>query len=315
MGYDVVIIGGGPAGLAAGTYASRARLSTLILEKQHAGGQVAITDQIENYPGLTEPISGSELSEKMKIQAEKFGAKFENGEVVKVEKHESGFTLTLKNDKKVDAHCVIVASGAAPRKLGCKGEEEFSGAGVSYCATCDGAFFTDLPVMVVGGGDTAIEDALYLSRLASKVYVVHRRDELRATKIIQERAFANKKIEILWNSVVEEIKGDDIVNEVVIKNTKTGELSTVKVNGVFMAVGYVPNTDFIKDMIELNDRGYIITNEIMETSQEGIYAAGDVREKTLRQVVTAVADGAIAADQAGKYIEGEYPPYEAISKE
>lgn len=270
MGYDVVIIGGGPAGLAAGTYASRARLSTLILEKQHAGGQVAITDQIENYPGLTKAIPGSELSDKMKEQAEKFGAEFVNGEVVKVEKQDSGFVLTLRNEKEIEAHCVIVASGAAPRKLGCKGEEEFSGAGVSYCATCDGAFFTDLPVMVVGGGDTAIEDALYLSRLASKVYVVHRRDELRATKIIQERAFANEKIEILWNSVVEEIKGDDIVNEVVIKDTKTGELSTVEVNGVFMAVGYVPNTDFIKDLIEINDRGYIKANELMETSVEGI---------------------------------------------
>lgn len=314
MEYDVIIIGGGPAGLVAGIYVSRARLSALIVEKQQFGGQVALTDQIENYPGLTEAISGLELSQKMKVQAEKFGVNFTTGEIVKVEKCDSGFILTLKNDEKVKAKSVIVASGAAPRKLNCKGEKEFTGAGVSYCATCDGAFFKGLPVMVVGGGNTGLEDALYLSRIASKVYVVHRRDELRAAKIIQERVFANEKIEILWDSVVNEIKGDDIVNEVIIKNTKTSELSTIEVNGVFMAVGYVPNTDFIKDIVKVNDSGYIITNEKMETSQEGIYAAGDVREKTLRQVVTAVADGAIAADQVGKYIEGEYPPFESLVK-
>lgn len=300
--YDVLILGAGPAGLTAGLYASRAMLKTGIIEKMLPGGQAAITAKIENYPGFPEPIGGSELTEGMRAQTERFGTEFITGEVKKVEKVESIFKIHLR-DKILEAKTVIIASGAEPRKLGVKGEKEFTGRGVSYCATCDGAFFRDKPIMVVGGGDTAIEEALFLTRFAKEITIVHRRDELRATKILQERAFDNKQIKFIWDSVVEEIKGDNFVEEVIIKNKKTRQISSITVDGIFVAVGYVPNTEYLKDIVKLNENGYIATDERMATEIPGLFAAGDIREKTLRQVVTAVADGAIAAVEASKYIE------------
>jgi thioredoxin reductase (NADPH) len=304
MTYDIAIIGGGPAGLSAGIYGARAKLSTVIIEKMYPGGQAAITHLIENYPGFVDGIGGSELTESMKNQAERFGAKILNGEVEDIKKQGSLFYVKLKSET-VEAKSIILAMGAEPRKLDVKGEKEFTGQGVSYCATCDGAFYTDMPIVVIGGGDTAIEEAIYLTRFASSVTVVHRRDQLRATKILQDRAFKNEKIKFIWDSVVKEIKGKDMVEEVVLKNVKTGEESSVFVNGVFSAVGYVPNTASIKGLVKLNDRGYVITDDKMATDIPGIFAAGDIREKSLRQVVTAVSDGAIAAVEAEKYIENQ----------
>jgi thioredoxin reductase (NADPH) len=304
MTYDIAIIGGGPAGLSAGIYGARAKLSTVIIEKMYPGGQAAITHLIENYPGFVDGIGGSELTESMKNQAERFGAKILNGEVEDIKKQASLFYVKLKSET-VEAKSIILAMGAEPRKLDVKGEKEFTGQGVSYCATCDGAFYTDMPIMVIGGGDTAIEEAIYLTRFASSVTVVHRRDQLRATKILQDRAFKNEKIKFIWDSVVKEIKGKDMVEEVVLKNVKTGEESSVFVNGVFSAVGYVPNTASIKGLVKLNDRGYVITDDKMATDIPGIFAAGGIREKSLRQVVTAVSDGAIAAVEAEKYIENQ----------
>jgi thioredoxin reductase (NADPH) len=299
---DVAIIGAGPAGLSAGIYAARAKLSTVIVEKMYPGGQAAITDRIENYPGFNEGIGGSELTDNMKAQAEKFGAELLNGDVIGIKKENEKFIIQLTGET-LEAKTVILAMGAESRKLGVKGEKEYTGRGVSYCATCDGAFYTDKPIMMVGGGDTAIEEALYLTRFAESIKVVHRRDQLRATKILQERAFKNEKIKFIWNSVVDEIKGQDMVEEVIVKNVKTGEKTSVLVNGVFVAIGLVPNTSFVKDLVKLNEQGYIITDENMGTGVPGLYAAGDVRQKSLRQVVTAVADGAIAAVEAGKYLE------------
>lgn len=302
MIYDVAIIGAGPAGLSAGVYASRAKLSTVIIEKMFPGGQAAITDKIENYPGFAEGIGGEELTDNIKYQAEKFGAEFINGDVDKIEKQDNKFIIHMEEEK-LEAKTVILAMGAEPRQIGVKGETEFVGRGVSYCATCDGAFYTDKPIVMVGGGDTAIEEAMYLTRFASSIHVIHRRDELRATKILQERALKNDKIKFIWDSVVEQIKGEDAVEEVVVKNVKTGELSSVFVDGIFVAIGYTPKTDFVKNLVKLDNQGYIITDDHMKTGIPGLFAAGDLRQKSLRQVVTAVSDGAIAAVEAGRYIE------------
>ncbi|HHV19734.1 MAG TPA: thioredoxin-disulfide reductase [Thermoanaerobacterales bacterium] len=300
--YDVAIIGAGPAGLSAGLYAARAKLSTVIVEKMFPGGQAAITYRIENYPGFAEGVGGADLADAIKTQAESFGAEFLNGDVEKIEKKDDKFIIYMKGES-LEAKSVILATGAQPRKVGVKGEKEFTGKGVSYCATCDGAFYSNKPIVIVGGGDTAIEEALYLTRFASSIYVIHRRDELRATKILQERAFNNDKIKFIWDSVLHEIEGKDTVEEVVVKNVKTGKLSSVSVDGVFIAIGYTPNTDFVKDLVQLDEQGYIVTDEHMKTQVPGLFAAGDIRKKSLRQVVTAVADGAIAAVEAGKFIE------------
>lgn len=302
MVYDVAVIGAGPAGLTAALYAARARLSTVVVEKMFPGGQAALTDIIENYPGFTEGISGIQLADAMKRQAERFGAEFTNGDVERIEKNDDLFTVFLKGES-IKAKTVILAAGAQPRKLGVKGEKEFTGRGISYCATCDGAFYKDKPIAVVGGGDTAIQEALYLTRFASEIYVIHRRDQLRATKVLQERAFKNEKIKFVWDSVVKEIKGEGTVDEVVVENVKTGKLDSLRVDGIFIAIGHIPNTDFVKDMVQLNEQGYVITDAYMATNVPGIFAAGDMRQKDLRQVVTAVSDGAIAAVEAGKYLE------------
>ncbi|WP_373877776.1 thioredoxin-disulfide reductase [Tepidanaerobacter syntrophicus] len=301
--FDVAIIGAGPAGLSAGLYAARAKLSTIIIEKMYPGGQAAMTYRIENYPGFSDGIGGAELAEAMKSQAERFGAKILNNGAVKIVKKDNIFNIILDNDDNVEAKTVILAAGASAKKLGVKGEIEFTGRGVSYCATCDGAFYANKTVAVVGGGDTAIEEALFLTRFASKVYVIHRRNQLRATKILQERAFQNSKISFIWDSVVDEIRGKDTVNELVVKNVKTGELESISVDGIFVAIGQTPLTDFVKDIISLDNQGYIITNEHLMTNVPGIFAAGDIRQKPLRQVITAASDGAVAAVEAGRFIE------------
>jgi thioredoxin reductase (NADPH) len=303
--YDVAIIGSGPAGLTAGIYAGRARLKTLIIEKQQAGGQIVQTEEVENYPGALEGDTGPAIIDRMVAQTKKFGVEKVSDEITEVQL--VGKTKVLKaKGGEYRAKSVIIATGAEPRFLGCPGEKEFIGKGVSYCATCDGAFFEGLDIFVIGGGDTAVEEAMFLTKFGRKVYVVHRRDELRAAKSIQEKAFKNEKIEFIWDSVVEEIKGDGLVNEIVLKNKKTGELTNYKAEdgmlGVFIFVGYTPFTKLFEGKLDL-ERSYIKTDENMKTKIPGVFAAGDVRVKDLRQVVTATADGAIAAVQAEKYLE------------
>ena len=301
--YDVIILGAGPAGLAAGLYAGRSRLNVLIIEKGQDGGQIAITDEIENYPGqIVEGESGPSLIARMTEQAEKFGAKRVSDMIKEVELE--GEVKVLKSEKnEYRGKNVIIATGAHARPIGCKGEEKLKGMGVSYCATCDANFFEDFEVYVVGGGDSAVEEAMYLTKFARKVTIIHRRDELRAAKSIQEKAFANPKITFLWDSVVEEVGGDGLLQTMTVKNVKTGELTKIEADpkdglfGLFGFIGMIPNTSVFADKVETDDKGYIKTDEDMHTNVPGVYAVGDVRVKSLRQVVTAVADGAIAAVQ------------------
>lgn len=303
--YDIIVIGGGPAGLSAGLYGARSRAKTLILEKGKWGGQAATTEELENYPGSIEQPTGPEITARMKRQAEEFGAETRAETVTKLEL-DGKIKRVITDSAEYQAKTVIIATGAKPRLLGCPGELELRGKGVSYCATCDADFFTDLNVVVVGGGDSAIQEAIYLTKFAEKVTVIHRRDELRAAKSIQERAFANPKIDFIWDSVVTEIKGDGIVESVVVKNVKTNEIKEVQTDGVFMFVGYDPVSDLVKGLVDMDEKGYIITDENMSTSIEGVFAAGDVRVKSLRQVVTAAADGAIAAVRAEHYISENF---------
>lgn len=301
--YDVIILGAGPAGLAAGLYAGRSRLSTLIVEKGKDGGQIAITNEIENYPGqIVEGESGPSLIARMTEQAAKFGVERVTDVINAVELE--GEIKTVKSAKaEYQAKNVIIATGAYSRPIGCKGEAEFIGKGVSYCATCDANFFEDFEVFVVGGGDSAVEEAMYLTKFARKVTIIHRRDELRAAKSIQEKAFANPKIEFFWDSVVEELYGDEILQGMIVKNVKTGETRKVEADeedgmfGIFGFIGTVPNSKIFEGIIDMDERGYIKTDDDMHTNIPGVYAAGDVRVKSLRQVVTAAADGAIAAVQ------------------
>ncbi|NLK42768.1 MAG: thioredoxin-disulfide reductase [Tissierellia bacterium] len=310
MVYDVVIIGAGPAGLAAGLYASRARLTTLIIEKESEGGQIKTTDEVANYPGSVRDASGPSLIERMVEQVDEFGAKRVLDEITSVELE--GKIKVLKGSKEeYKAKTVIIATGAVPRPIGCPGEKELTGRGVSYCATCDAAFFEDLEVFVVGGGDSAVEEALYLTKFARKVTIIHRRDELRAAKSIQEKAFKNEKIEFMWDSVVTELKGEGILESMVVKNVKTGEEREVFADeddgtfGVFVFIGFNPATKLFEGIIEM-ENGYIKTDDDMKTNIPGVFAAGDNRVKSLRQVVTATADGAIAAVQAEKYINENF---------
>ena len=305
--YDVVIIGGGPAGLSAALYAGRARLSTLIIEKDKEGGQIVQTAEIENYPGGLEEESGPTLIDRMSRQADKFGVEKVLDTIEDMELE--GKEKSLKGKKETyRAKTVIIAAGASPVPIGCPGEKEFTGKGVSYCATCDAAFFEDFEVFVVGGGDSAVEEALYLTKFARKVTIIHRRDALRAAKSIQEKAFANKKVEFMWDSVVKELKGDGLLESMVVENVKTKELTEVTADeedgtfGVFVFIGFKPQSAVFEGKVEM-ENGYIVTDADMKTNVEGVYAAGDIRVKSLRQVVTAAADGAIAAVQAGKYIE------------
>ncbi len=301
--YDTIIIGGGPAGLSAGLYASRSRMKTLLIERAKFGGQATTTDELENYPGSIEECTGTALSQRMRKQAEEFGTEFVKDEVVDVELEGDVKTIKCRGGE-YQAKTIIIATGATPRLGGFKNEIELRGRGVSYCATCDADFFTDLDIAVIGGGDSAITEAIYLAKFGETVTVVHRRDALRAAKSLQEKAFANPKIKFVWDSTVEEAKGEEILESLVLKNVKTGETSELAVNGCFVFVGYLPISELFKGKITMTERGDIITDEEMRTNIKGVFAAGDVREKSLRQVITAAADGAIAATNAEHYIEG-----------
>jgi thioredoxin reductase (NADPH) len=300
--YEVIIIGGGPAGLTAGLYTSRAGLNTLLIENALPGGQMTTTEMIENYPGFPEGISGEELSRLMEEQAKRFGLNMVNQEVLGV-LLEGDQKIVRTHESKYSSEVLIIASGTEYRRLGVPGEETFVGKGVSFCATCDGAFFKDSRIVVVGGGDSALTEALFLTKFVKELTIVHRRDALRATKIYQDRALANPKIKFLWNSVVQEIKGDKSVQSIFVKNVKTGEVTEHETEGVFLFVGLSPRTQFLKDLVQTDKEGYILTNENCETSVGGIFAAGDCRKKILRQIATAVGDGATAAFAAEKYLE------------
>jgi len=307
--YDVLILGGGPAGLAAGLYAGRSRLSTLIIEKGVDGGQIAITDEIENYPGqMPEGESGPALIARMTEQVKRFGVERATDLIKEVEL-EGDVKKLIGRDTEYLAKTVIIATGAFPRQIGCKNEGKYVGKGVSYCATCDANFFEDFEVYVVGGGDSAVEEAMYLSKFARKVTIIHRRDELRAAKSIQEKAFNNDKIEFFWDTVVEELHGDELLEGMTVKNVKTGELRRVDADeedgmfGVFGFIGTLPNSALFEGILDM-EYGYIKTDEDTRTNIPGVFAAGDIRVKSFRQVVTAAADGAIAAHQVEKYIEG-----------
>lgn len=307
MDYDVVIIGGGPAGLTAGLYTARARLKSLLIEKGLPGGLVTTTEWVENYPGFEEGIMGVELARKMEKQAAKFGLEIIQGTVIDIAVHANFKKIILEDNQQYEAKSIILATGAHPRPLRIEGENEFRGRGVSYCATCDGAFYRDRRIAVVGGGDSAVQEAIFLTKFAEVVYVIHRRNELRAEKILQERAFSNPKIKFVWNSVADKIDGDAAgVNVIHVKNLKTGEISALDVQGVFIYIGYNPNTEFLKGLVALNENNYIITDENMSASVPGIFAAGDVRNKPLKQIATAVGDGATAAMAAEKYIEENF---------
>lgn len=301
--YDVIIVGGGPAGLTAGLYSARARLRTLIIEKGIPGGLVTTTEFVENYPGFDEGILGAELAQKMEKQAARFGAELRQGSVTRISVEEKIREVFLEDGEPLQAKTIILATGAHPRLLKVEGEDAFRGKGVSYCATCDGAFFRGETIVVVGGGDSAVQEAIFLTKFADMVHVIHRRDELRAEQILQERAFKNPKIKFVWNSVVERIEGDAGVTSVAIKNIKTGEKSSLKAQGVFIYVGYNPNTAFLAGLANLDSKNYIITDDRMCTSVPGVFSAGDVRAKYLKQITTAVGDGATAAMSAEKYIE------------
>ena len=298
--YDVIVIGCGPAGFTAGLYTSRAKLETLIIERAYFGGQMSIANQMENYPGF-EGISGSLLADKMLKQAEKFGAKAILDEVVDLDL-DSKIKKVITRSGTYEAKSVILCMGASPRKLGLPNEEKRTGSGVSYCATCDGAFFRDREVAVVGGGDTAAEDAIYLSRFCSKVYLIHRRDELRATKTLSDLILSNPKIIPVWNSVVEEIQGEYMVEGIRVRNIKTDDVTDIKLSGLFIAIGYMPNSQLVQGKVELTGDGYIKADENMQTNIPGVFVAGDVREKQLRQVVTAASDGAVAGSSAEQYL-------------
>ncbi len=299
--YDVVIIGGGPAGLTAGLYASRARLNSLLIERGLVGGQIANAERVENYSGFPEGINGFELGQLMHQQATKYGLKTLLAEVTGIELQE-GQKVIRTTEGDFMARAVIIAGGSERYKLDVPGEEEFTGKGVSYCATCDGAFFREQPVAVVGGGDAAITEALHLAKFASRVTVIHRRDQLRASRILQEKAFSQPKIEFRWNSIVEKIGGKDLVKRIGLRQVKTGEESALEVAGIFISIGLKPNTDYLKGILPLDVTGHIITDEKMETKISGIFAAGDIRHNSTRQVITAAGDGATAAIYAEKFI-------------
>lgn len=301
--YELIIIGGGPAGLTAGIYASRARLHTLLIERGIMGGLITNADLVENYPGFPQGISGIELGQLMYEQAIKYGLETIMSEVISVQLGEA--LKTIHTDQgSFKAKAVIIAGGSELSKLGVPGEENFIGRGVSYCATCDGAFFRDKRVAVIGGGDAAITEALHLTKFASQVVVIHRRDQLRASKIVEEKAFAEPKMSFLWDTVVEEINGDKLVEELKLRQVKTGEISSLKIDGVFIYVGIKPNTNYLKDILTLDEAGYIPVNDFRETELEGVFAAGDICHNSSRQVSTAAGDGTVAALSAERFIRG-----------
>ncbi len=302
--YDVVIVGGGPAGMTAGLYASRAGLKTLMIERMIIGGQILTTTLVENYPGFPGGIDGPELMQRFQEHCLEYGLEKRTGDVSNLV-DEGDLKLLTVDGEELRSRSVIIATGAEPSKLGLEREEEFTGRGVSYCATCDGAFFRNVEVAIVGGGDTAAEEALFLTRFASKVYLIHRRNKLRAASILQDRLNANDKIEILWDKVIETIEGDVTgLTGVVLQDTKTGIASNLPLSGLFIAIGVVPKAEFLTTILKLDDEGYIKAGEDCLTSMPGVFAAGDVRKKILKQVATAVGDGAVAAIMVERHLEG-----------
>ena len=299
--YDLLIIGSGPAGLAAAIYAQRARLSTLVLEKEYiSGGQVVNTYEVDNYPGLP-GINGFELGVKFREHADRLGAKFLTAEVKDIIIEET-VKKVATSEGTFQARALILAMGAVHRELGVPGEKELAGMGVSYCATCDGAFFKERTVAVVGGGDVAVEDAIFLARGCKKVYLIHRRDELRAAKSLQERLLSCENVEILWNTVVQEINGEDHVESIKVKNVTTGEQNCMDMDGIFVAVGILPNSEIVRGLVDMDEGGYILAGEDGATNRKGVFAAGDIRKKSLRQIVTAVSDGANAVTSVQEYL-------------
>ncbi len=301
--YDLIIIGGGPAGLTAGIYAGRARLCAVLLEKLIHGGQMMTTDLVENYPGFPEGITGFDLSDRMRKQAERFGLLIKDAEVLGIVPGNPLHTVVME-DRRVTAPAIIIASGAKYKHLGVPGEDKLTGHGVSFCATCDGALFKDEEIAMVGGGDNALTEVLFLERFAKKIHLIHRRDQLRGCKSLQERIMALPKVQIHWDTVVTGFQGQDELKAVQLENVKTSQTTTLSVAGVFIAIGMVPNTAWLKDLVTLDEWGFILTNEIMATNIPGIFAAGDVRSKLERQISTAVGDGTIATIAVERYLEG-----------
>jgi len=301
--FEVAVIGGGPAGLTAALYLLRARRKVLLVEKLSPGGQVLLTEKIENYPGFPEGITGFELADAFAAQVEKYeGLHKHFGEVKKIEVGDRYHTLHLE-ESTVQVKALVVASGARWRKLGVPGEQELAGKGISYCAICDGNFFRDQVVACIGGGDTALEESLYISKIVKKIYLIHRRDKCRGTKIYQEKVLANPKIEVIWDSVVEEFKGQESLEKVVLKNVKNGNTSELEVSGAFIFIGVEPNSEFLPPEVKKDERGFVLTDSEMQTNIKGIYAAGDIRAKNCRQVSTAVGDGACAGFNVANYLE------------
>ena len=308
--YDVAIVGAGPGGLTAAIYCARGRRSTVVLERNMAGGQIALTDLVENYPGFPEGISGFDLATKMKDQAVKFGAEVREIESVsELRADPEGGYVVVTDREEIRTRTVILAPGVEPRRSGIPGEAEFIGRGVSWCATCDGALYRGKTVAVIGGGDSALEEGMFLTKFADKVYLVHRRDELRAARIAQERAFANPKFEFVWDSIPKQIDGSEMVEALEVENVKTGEGRSLPVNGVFMYIGQIPNTSWLKDTVELDEYGYIVTDGLLRTELPGVFACGDARANPLKQIAMAVGEGALAAIQAGRYLDDlDSPP-------
>ncbi len=314
---NVIIIGSGPAGFTAGIYTGRANLDPLLFTGYEIGGQISLTYEVENYPGFPEPISGAELVERFQKQAERFGVRLHFERVEKVDFHTWPFRVTSEEGQEYQAKAVIVATGASARKLQVPGEAEYTGRGVSYCATCDGFFFTDKRVIVVGGGDSAMEEGVFLTRFAREVYIVHRRDQLRASKRLQERAFRNEKIQFIWNTVVDEILGDgEKVTGVRLRNVKTGEVREFETDGVFIFIGHEPNSAILQGQLALDERGYVLVDRYQRTSVPGVFAAGEIADPRYRQVATSVGQGTIAAMEAEKFLaELEDKSYEEVAQE